>query len=45
MQELEEEVFDILSLWATVFSRNPERHISETVDLPSTLWLDNPLLC
>nr|GMD55450.1 HEAT repeat-containing protein 5B isoform X2 [Ipomoea batatas] len=36
-QELEEEVFDILSLWATVFSRNPERHISETVDLPSTL--------
>ncbi|CAH9132426.1 unnamed protein product [Cuscuta epithymum] len=36
-QELEDEVFDILSLWASVFSRNPEDHISEIVDLPSNL--------
>ncbi|VFQ70327.1 unnamed protein product [Cuscuta campestris] len=36
-QELEEEVFDILSLWASVFSGNPEHHFSDALDFPSSL--------
>lgn len=40
MQELEDQVFDILSLWASAFQGNPERHISETKDLQSNIRLD-----
>ncbi|XP_009622413.1 protein SWEETIE [Nicotiana tomentosiformis] len=36
-EELEDQVFDILSLWASAFHGNPERHISETEDLQSNI--------
>ncbi|KAH0698254.1 hypothetical protein KY290_016160 [Solanum tuberosum] len=36
-EELEDQVFDILSLWASAFQGNPERHISETKDLQSNI--------
>ena len=38
MQELEDEVFDILSLWASLFSGNPEHQIMRTGDLSSSIW-------
>ncbi|KAJ6750257.1 hypothetical protein OIU85_000855 [Salix viminalis] len=37
-QELEDQVFDILSLWATLFSGNPEREIQKNEDLASRIW-------
>lgn len=37
-QELEDQVFDILSLWATIFSGNPEHEIKQTGDLTSRIW-------
>uniref|UniRef100_A0A6N2MN55 Uncharacterized protein n=1 Tax=Salix viminalis TaxID=40686 RepID=A0A6N2MN55_SALVM len=37
-QELEDQVFDILSLWATLFSGNPEREIQKIEDLASRIW-------
>lgn len=37
MQELEEDVFDILALWATLFSESPENEIKKTVDLLSRI--------
>ncbi|XP_061978756.1 protein SWEETIE isoform X3 [Populus nigra] len=36
-QELEDQVFDILLLWATLFSGNPEREIQKIEDLASTI--------
>ncbi|XP_060193029.1 protein SWEETIE [Lycium barbarum] len=36
-EELEDQVFDILSLWASAFQGNPERHISEAKDLQSNI--------
>ncbi|KAJ7971209.1 HEAT repeat 5B-like protein [Quillaja saponaria] len=36
-RELEDQVFDILSLWATLFSGNPEDEVKETADLTSRL--------
>ncbi|KAJ8545864.1 hypothetical protein K7X08_018447 [Anisodus acutangulus] len=36
-EELEDQVFDILSLWASAFQGNPEHHISETNDLQSSI--------
>ncbi|KAM3363202.1 protein SWEETIE isoform X1 [Capsicum galapagoense] len=36
-EELEDQVFDILSLWASAFQGNPECHISETKDLQSNI--------
>ncbi|CAK7344401.1 unnamed protein product [Dovyalis caffra] len=36
-QELEDQVFDILSLWATLFSGNPEREIKQIEDLASKI--------
>ncbi|XP_004232371.1 protein SWEETIE isoform X1 [Solanum lycopersicum] len=36
-EELEDQVFDILSLWASAFQGSPERHISETKDLQSNI--------
>ncbi|KAJ6738777.1 PROTEIN SWEETIE [Salix koriyanagi] len=36
-QELEDQVFDILSLWATLFSGNPEREIQKIEDLASRI--------
>ncbi|MCD7456258.1 hypothetical protein HAX54_031039 [Datura stramonium] len=36
-EELEDQVFDILSLWASAFQGNPEHHISETKDLQSNI--------
>lgn len=36
---MEDQVFDILSLWAPVFSRNPENQINQTDDLTSTVRL------
>ncbi|KAK4346804.1 hypothetical protein RND71_033143 [Anisodus tanguticus] len=36
-EELEDQVFDILSLWASAFQGNPEHHISETNDLQSNI--------
>ena len=38
MQELEDEVFDILSLWAPLFSGNPEHQLKQTGDLTSSIW-------
>uniref|UniRef100_F6HSE9 Uncharacterized protein n=1 Tax=Vitis vinifera TaxID=29760 RepID=F6HSE9_VITVI len=37
-EELEDEVFDILSLWASLFSGNPEHQIMRTGDLSSSIW-------
>ncbi|KAF3685530.1 putative T-complex protein 1 subunit zeta-like [Capsicum annuum] len=36
-EELEDQVFDILSLWASAFQGNQECHISETKDLQSNI--------
>ncbi|KAG6716276.1 hypothetical protein I3842_04G041200 [Carya illinoinensis] len=36
-EELEDQVFDILSLWATIFSGNPEHEIKQTGDLTSRI--------
>ncbi|KAI4352232.1 hypothetical protein L6164_006505 [Bauhinia variegata] len=36
-EELEDEVFDVLSLWATVFSENPEKEVKQTEDLMSRI--------
>ncbi|KAK7269008.1 hypothetical protein RIF29_21723 [Crotalaria pallida] len=36
-EELEEEVFDILSLWATLFSGDPENEVKKTEDLMSRI--------
>lgn len=36
-EELEDEVFDILSLWASLFSGNPEHQIMRTGDLSSSI--------
>ncbi|KAG5245658.1 HEAT repeat-containing protein [Salix suchowensis] len=36
-QELEDQVFDILWLWATLFSGNPEREIQKIEDLASRI--------
>lgn len=38
MQELEDQVFDILSLWATLFSGNAEHIIKQHGDLTSKIW-------
>lgn len=39
-EEMEDQVFDVLSLWAPVFSRNPENQINQTDDLTSivSVW-------
>lgn len=39
-QEMEYQVFDILSLWTPVFSRDPENEINKADDLPSAIRLD-----
>ncbi|KAJ4850066.1 hypothetical protein Tsubulata_019358 [Turnera subulata] len=36
-QELEDQVFDILTLWASLFSGNPENEIKQTGDLVSSV--------
>ncbi|XP_059452821.1 protein SWEETIE isoform X2 [Corylus avellana] len=36
-EELEDQVFDILSLWATLFSGNPEHEMKQTGDLTSSI--------
>ncbi|WVZ04946.1 hypothetical protein V8G54_018292 [Vigna mungo] len=38
-EELEEDVFDILALWATLFSESPENEIKKTVDLSSRIYV------
>lgn len=38
-EELEEDVFDILSLWATLFIGNPENEIAKTDDLMSRIYV------
>lgn len=38
MQELEDQVFDILSLWATFFSGNVEHLNKQNGDLTSRVW-------
>ncbi|XP_022635843.1 protein SWEETIE isoform X2 [Vigna radiata var. radiata] len=38
-EELEEDVFDILALWATLFSESPENEIKKTVDLLSRIYV------
>lgn len=40
-QELEDQVFDILSLWASAFGGNPEHHINQAQDLASNIRLAN----
>jgi len=37
MQELEEDVFDILALWATLFSETLENEIKKTAELLSRI--------
>jgi len=37
MQELEEDVFDILALWTTLFTDNPENEMKKTDDLMSRI--------
>jgi len=37
MQELEEDVFDILALWATLFSKTPENEIKKNAELLSRI--------
>lgn len=39
MQELEDQVFDILSLWASLFTGNPEDETNQTGDLISRIRL------
>ncbi|CAI9766931.1 unnamed protein product [Fraxinus pennsylvanica] len=36
-EELEDQVFDILSLWASAFGGNPEHHINQAHDLTSNI--------
>ncbi|XP_061348491.1 protein SWEETIE-like isoform X3 [Gastrolobium bilobum] len=38
-EELEEDVFDILALWATLFAENPENEIKKTEDLMSRIYV------
>jgi hypothetical protein len=37
LQELKEDVFDILALWATLFAGNPENEVTKTDDLMSRI--------
>ncbi|XP_073057988.1 protein SWEETIE isoform X1 [Primulina eburnea] len=39
MEELQDQVFDILSLWAPTFSRNPRQHINQSQDLASEICM------
>ncbi|KAM7524202.1 hypothetical protein LguiA_014104 [Lonicera macranthoides] len=36
-EEMEDQVFDILSLWAALFTKNPDSQINQTEDLKSTI--------
>ncbi|PNX91621.1 HEAT repeat 5B-like protein, partial [Trifolium pratense] len=36
-EELKEDVFDILALWATLFAGNPENEVTKTDDLMSRI--------
>ncbi|TKY64772.1 HEAT repeat-containing protein 5B [Spatholobus suberectus] len=38
-EELEEDVFDILALWASLFTGNPENEIMKTEDLMSRIYV------
>ncbi|XP_073155187.1 protein SWEETIE isoform X2 [Henckelia pumila] len=38
-EELQDQVFDILSLWAPTFSRNPKQHINQTQDIASEICM------
>lgn len=38
IKELEDQVFDILSLWAAFFTGNMEHEIKQTGDLTSKIW-------
>ncbi|XP_058736234.1 protein SWEETIE-like isoform X1 [Vicia villosa] len=38
-EELEEDVFDILALWATLFTGNPENEVAKTDDLMSRIYV------
>ncbi|KAH1200450.1 Protein SWEETIE [Glycine max] len=38
-EELEEDVFDILALWASLFTGNPENEITKTDDLKSRIFV------
>ncbi|RHN44030.1 hypothetical protein MtrunA17_Chr7g0214901 [Medicago truncatula] len=38
-EELEEDVFDILALWATLFTGNPENEVTKTDDLMSRIYV------
>ncbi|KAL2329485.1 hypothetical protein Fmac_017066 [Flemingia macrophylla] len=38
-EELEEDVFDILALWASLFAGNPEKEITTAEDLMSTIYV------
>ncbi|XP_027929548.1 protein SWEETIE isoform X2 [Vigna unguiculata] len=38
-EELEEDVFDILALWATLFSETPENEIKKTAELLSRIYV------
>lgn len=40
VQEMEYQVFDILSLWTPVFSRDPENQINKEDDLSSAIRLE-----
>ncbi|KAL0378079.1 UNVERIFIED_CONTAM: protein SWEETIE [Sesamum radiatum] len=37
-EELHDQVFDILALWASTFSGNVKQHINQTQDLTSEIW-------
>ncbi|KAK7374934.1 hypothetical protein VNO80_08377 [Phaseolus coccineus] len=38
-EELEQDVFDILALWATLFTENPENEMKKTDDLMSRIYV------
>ncbi|KAK2359319.1 HEAT repeat-containing protein [Trifolium repens] len=38
-EELKEDVFDILALWATLFAGNPENEVTKTDDLMSRIYV------
>ncbi|KAL0343339.1 UNVERIFIED_CONTAM: protein SWEETIE [Sesamum angustifolium] len=44
-EELHDQVFDILALWASTFSGNVKQHINQTQDLTSDIWKDVVQLC
>ncbi|XP_021603052.2 protein SWEETIE [Manihot esculenta] len=43
-EELQDQVFDILSLWAPLFGGNPEQEIKQIGDLTPSIWSGSQLL-